>query len=379
MKVLSAVSLFLATSSIAGASLAHAAVKVSPWGSAGGKAVELYTITDPQLTVEITNFGAHIVSIEAADRAGKRADVVLGFKTLAGYQADPKTYMGSVVGRYGNRIANGKFTLDGKTYTIPANDHGNALHGGTEGFDRRVWTGHQIANGVELTLVSPDGDMGFPGELTVHVRYVLEGASLKIEYSATTTKPTVLNLTNHSYFNLGGESSGSILNEQIMIPASRYTPVDAKLIPTGQLAPVAGTPLDFLKPTVIGERIDADSEQLKIAGGYDHNFVLDAKGHDLHLAAKVVDPASGRTLIVTTTQPGVQFYSGNFLDGTLTGAGGTKYEKHAGFCLETQHFPDSPNHPQFPSTRLNPGETMVSETVFTFGVEKSAGTGTAPR
>ena len=345
-------------------------VATAPWGkTAAGKAVDLYTLSTPQLTVQISNFGAHIVSIQAPDRKGNLADVVLGFKTLAGYEADAKTYMGSIVGRYGNRIAGGKFTLDGKAYSIPINNNGNALHGGTEGFDRRVWSAHAIDDGVELTLVSPDGDMGFPGELTVHVRYILEGASLKINYSATTTKPTVLNLTNHSYFNLSGENSGTILNEKIMIAADTYTPVDANLIPTGKLAPVAGTPFDFRKPVVIGTHIDADNEQIKIAGGYDQNFVLNGKGPGLHLAAKVVDPASGRTLTVTTTQPGVQFYSGNFLDGTIQGAGGSKYERRNGFCLETQHYPDSPNHPHFPTTVLRPGQTMHSETVFAFGVE----------
>ena len=382
MKSLLALSSFMVVSSLGLVSTSHANaevapahtdVKAAPWGtSSKGQGVELYTLTNRQLTVEITNFGAHIVSIEAPDRDGHRADVVLGFKSLAGYEADTKTYMGSVVGRYGNRIAKGKFSIGGTSYTIPANDHGNALHGGTEGFDRRVWSGQQIANGVELTLVSPDGDMGFPGQLTVHVRYTLEGSSLKIEYSASTTKPTVLNLTNHSYFNLGGESSGTILDEKIMLAANRYTPVDKTLIPTGQLAPVAGTPLDFRQPTAIGKRIDADNEQLKIAGGYDHNFVLNGKGTGLHLAARVVDPASGRTLTETTTEPGVQFYSGNFLDGSITGAGGAKYVKHAGFCLETQHFPDSPNHPLFPSTELRPGKTMHSETVFTFAVEKTS-------
>jgi aldose 1-epimerase len=382
MTSLLALSAFLVVSSQASVPLAHgkvdaasahANVQVVAWGkTASGQGVELYTLTNPQLTVQITNFGAHIVSIEAPDRDGHRADVILGFKSLEGYEADTKTYMGSVVGRYGNRIANGRFSIDGSGYTIPTNDHGNALHGGTEGFDRRVWTGRSIANGVELALVSPDGDMGFPGQLTVHVRYLLQGASLKIEYSATTTKPTVVNLTNHSYFNLGGEASGTILDEKIMLAANRYTPVNATLIPTGKLAPVAGTPFDFREPTAIGKRIDADNEQLKIAGGYDHNFVLNGKGPGLHSAARVVDPASGRTLTETTTEPGVQFYSGNFLDGSITGAGGAKYVKHAGFCLETQHFPDSPNQPLFPSTVLRPGKTMHSETVFTFGVEKTS-------
>ena len=351
-------------------SMAFGSVTTSPWGTADGKAVELYTLTDGDLTVRITNYGAHIVSVEAPDRHGKKADVVLGFKDLAGYDADNKTYMGSVVGRYGNRIAKGTFSLDGTAYHIPTNDHGNALHGGTDGFNRKVWTGHATQNGVELTLVSPDGDMGFPGELTAHVRYTLEAKSVRIEYSATTTKPTVLNLTNHSYFNLGGEGSGTILNDVVTLNADRYTPVNATLIPTGQLAPVAGTPFDFSKPTPIGARIDQPNDQLKIAGGYDHNFVLNGGGGSgLHLAAKVVDPASGRSLTVQTTEPGVQFYSGNFLDGTVKGASGAAYVKHAGFCLETQHFPDSPNQPSFPSTRLNPGQTMHSETVFTFGVQ----------
>jgi len=360
----------VAASLLALAPLAHAAVTVSPWGNADGKPVELYTLSDADLTVRITNFGAHIVSVEAPDRSGKKADVVLGYKDLAGYQADTKSYMGSVVGRYGNRIAKGTFSLNGAAFHIPTNDHGNSLHGGTAGFDHKVWTAQKTANGVELTLVSPDGDMGFPGQLTAHVRYTLEGKSLKIEYSATTTKPTVLNLTNHSYFNLSGEGNGDVLNEVVMLNADRYTPVNSTLIPTGQLAPVAGTPLDFRKPTPMGAHINDSNDQLKIAGGYDHNFVLNASGPGMHLAAKVVDPASGRTLTVTTTEPGVQFYSGNFLDGSLKGAAGVAYQKHAGFCLETQHFPDSPNQPSFPSTELKPGQTMHSETVFTFGVQK---------
>ncbi len=363
-------STLLALSALALAPLAHAAVTVAPWGSVEGKPVELYTLTDADLTVRITNYGAHIVSIDAPDRNGKRADVVLGYNNLAGYQADTKTYMGSVVGRYGNRIANGAFTLDGKQYHIPTNDHGNALHGGTLGFDRKVWSAQKTADGVELTLVSPDGDMGFPGQLTAHVRYTLEAKSLKIAYSATTTKPTVLNLTNHSYFNLSGEGNGDVLHDQVMIAADRFTPVNATLIPTGQLAPVAGTPLDFRQPAAMGARINDPNEQIKLGGGYDHNFVLNGAGGGLHLAAKIVDPTSGRTLTEMTTEPGVQFYSGNFLDGTLKGASGGTYVKHAGFCLETQHFPDSPNQPNFPSTVLRPGQTMHSETVFTFGVQK---------
>ena len=351
------------------APLAHGAVTVAPWGNVEGKPVQVYTLTDGDLTIRITNYGAHIVSVEAPDRSGKRADVILGFNDLGGFQADTKTYMGSVVGRYGNRIAKGTFQLGGSTFHVPTNDHGNALHGGTTGFDKKVWTSHKTATGVELTLVSPDGDMGFPGQLTAHVRYSLEGKSLKISYSATTTKPTVLNLTNHTYFNLSGEGQGDILNEKIQLDADRFTPVDASLIPTGQLAPVAGTPLDLRQPTAMGAHINESNDQLKIAGGYDHNFVLNGSGAGLHTAAKVVDPATGRTLTVSTTEPGVKIYSGNFLDGSLHGASGPAYTKHAGFCLETQHFPDSPNQPKFPTTELKPGKTMHSETVFTFGVE----------
>lgn len=362
---------YFATSLLALTPHAHAAMTVAPWGNVGGKAVELYTLTDSDLTIKITNFGAHIVSVEAPDRNGKRADVVLGYRDLAGYQADTSTYMGSVVGRYGNRIAKGTFSLEGTTYHIPLNDHGaTALHGGPNAFDRKVWTGQKLANGVELTLVSPDGDNGFPGQLTAHVRYTLEGKSLKIEYSATTTKPTVLNLTNHSYFNLSGEGSGDVLKEVVTVNADRYTPTDKTLIPTGQLAPVAGTPFDFRQPTPMGAHLNDANDQLKMAGGIDHNFVLNGSGAGLHTAAKVTDPASGRTLTVATTEPGVQFYSGNFLDGSLHGASGAAYAKHAGFCLETQHFPDSPNQPKFPSTELKPGQTMHSETVFTFDVQK---------
>lgn len=359
---------FLLTAS---AAPAHAAsVTTAAWGTADSQPVSLYTLTGNHVTVRITNFGAHIVSIQAPDRTGKLADVALGYNDLAGFQADAKTYMGSVVGRYGNRIAKGTFSLDGQTFHIPTNDHGNALHGGTVGFDRKVWTGKPVPGGVEFTLVSPDGDMGFPGTLTAHVRYTLIGDALHISYSATTTSPTVLNLTNHTYFNLAGEGHGDILGHIMMIDADRFTPVDATLIPTGQLDSVEGTPLDFRTPTAIGKRINDPNDQLKLGGGYDHNWVLNTHGESLHLAAKVVEPVSGRTLTVTTTQPGVQFYSGNFLDGSFTGISGNKYEKHFGFCLETQHYPDSPNHPAFPSTELKPGQTFRSETVFTFGVEK---------
>ncbi len=351
--------------------VAQGEVKMSIWGhTADGTAVPIYTLSDGQIEVRVTAYGAHLVSVKAPDRNGKMADVVTGYDTLQGYLDDKKTYMGGIVGRYGNRIAHGKFTLDGKTYQIPLNNGPNALHGGPKGFDEYVWQSKEVPGGVEFTLVSPDGDMGFPGTLTAMVRYTLKGKTLRIDYTATTDKPTVLNLTNHAYFNLHGDDQGNILDQKMEINADRFTPTDAGLIPTGELAPVAGTPLDFRKPEVIGARINADFEPLKLAGGYDHNWVLNGKAGELHLAAIASDPVSGRTLTVETTEPGVQFYSGNFLDGSYTGRHGVKYTKHAGFCLETQHFPDSPNHPSFPSTELKPGETMHSTTTLTFGVEK---------
>jgi len=354
--------------SVSGAS---ASVKKEPWGvSSGGDPVALYILANNNLTVRITTYGARIVSIDAPDRNGNVEDVVLGHDSLAAYEADNATYFGAVVGRYGNRIANGKFSLGGQQYSVPTNNNGNALHGGTLGFDRKVWSAAPLADGVEMTLISPDGEMGFPGTLTARVLYTLEGNSLHIVYRATTTKPTVVNLTNHSYFNLHGNGGQTILDETMTISADRFTPVDAELIPTGELASVSGTPFDFRKPTAIGARISQGDTQLTIARGYDHNFVLNvAKSNSLHLAAHVVDPDTGRTLTVTTTEPGVQFYSGNFLDGKIIGKSGNAYPQHAGFCLETQHFPDSPNHPNFPTTELLPGHAMQSITVFTFGVE----------
>ena len=351
---------------------ANAQVTKTPFGTTpAGKAVDMYTLKDAAITVKVITYGARIQSVIAPDKNGKEADVVLGHPDLAGYLADRDTYFGSVVGRYGNRIAKGQFTINGQTSHIPINNNGQTLHGGTDGFDNRVWDAKEIPMGVELTLVSPDGDQGFPGELTAHVRYTLHGHDLRIEYSATTTKPTVLNLTNHSYFNLAGEGNGTILATQVMINADRYTPVSDVLIPTGDLPPVAGTPFDFRTPHAIGERINVTNDQLKIAGGYDHNWVLNGANGTLKLAAKAVDPASGRTLTITTTEPGVQFYTGNFLkEGLITGTGGQKYSYRGGFCFETQHFPDSPNQPKFPSTRLDPGKTMRSETVFSFGVQK---------
>ena len=350
---------------------AHGSVSKAPFGKMpDGTAVDIYTLKSDAVEARITTYGARIVSIKTADRNGKMGDVVLGYDTLAEYLADKKTYFGAIVGRYGNRIAHGQFTIEGKTYHIPKNNGENSLHGGTVGFDQLVWKAREVAEGIEMTLVSPDDDQGFPGTLTVHVRYSLHHNALRIDYSMTTDKATVVNLTNHAYFNLGGIGSGTILNEEMMIAAEKYTPVDAGLIPTGVLAPLDGTPFDFRKPTVIGARIHDNNEQLKIAGGYDHNWVLRGSNGEIKTAAKVHDPATGRVLTVTTTEPGVQFYSGNFLDGSFKGPGGVVYSKNTGLCLETQHFPDSPNHPSFPTTLLKPGETRHSMTTFTFTTQK---------
>ncbi|MEO6983060.1 MAG: aldose epimerase family protein [Edaphobacter sp.] len=332
-----------------------------------GTAVDIYTLKADGIEARIMTYGARVVSIKTADRDGKMEDVVLGYSALDGYLADSNTYFGSIVGRYGNRIAHGSFKLDGKTFQAPKNDHGiNTLHGGTVGFDKLVWQGKEIPGGVEMTLVSKDGDQGFPGTLTAHVRYTVHHEALRIDYSASSDKDTVVNLTNHSYFNLAGNGKGTILDEELMIPADQYTPVDAGLIPTGVLAPVDGTPMDFRKATVIGARIHDDNEQLKRAGGYDFNWVLRGKTGEVKTAARVYDPTSGRVLTVTTTEPGLQFYSGNFLDGTKFGKAEEGHAKNSALCLETQHFPDSPNHANFPSTELKPGVTKHSSTTFTF-------------
>jgi aldose 1-epimerase len=337
-----------------------------------GRAVDVYTVKNADLEMRVTTYGARIVSLMTKDRNGKMADVVLGYNSVDGYVAEGtnKTYFGAIVGRYGNRIRDGKFNIDGKTYQIPQNNNGMALHGGPHGFDDQLWTGKALPNGVEMSLVSKDGDMGFPGTLTVHVRYTLVGSAVHINYSATTDKPTVTNLTNHSYFNLSGDGSGDILGEVLTLNADGYTPVDKYLIPVGGVQPIAGTPFDFRKATAIGARIDTPNDQLKIAGGYDHNWVLNGKNGVMKEAARLYDPKTGRVLTVTTTQPGVQFYSGNFLAGVFKGKIGTVYAKHAGLCLETQHYPDSPNQAAFPSTLLKPGETLHTETVFTFSTQK---------
>jgi aldose 1-epimerase len=336
-----------------------------------GQSIDLYTLTNKNgMQVAITNFGGIVVRITVADRGGKAEDVVLGYDSLDGYVND-KAYFGAIVGRYGNRIAQGKFTLDGATYTLARNNGENSLHGGTKGFNKAVWEAREVAAkdgpSVELMYTSKDGEEGYPGNLSVKVVYTLTDRNeLKIDYSATTDKKTVLNLTNHSYFNLN-PAGGDILQHVLMIDADRFTPVDSGLIPTGELKGVAGTPFDFRKPTAIGARIEQDDEQLKLGKGYDHNFVLKGKG--VELAARVVEPTTGRVLEVLTDQPGVQFYSGNFLDGTVRGKGGKVYSRRSAFCLETQHFPDSPNHPKFPSTELKPGEKYHSTTIYKFSVQ----------
>jgi aldose 1-epimerase len=337
-----------------------------------GSDAELYTLKNSELELQLTNYGARVVSIRAKDRTGAMGEVALGYDSVEGYlnEGAVKTYFGAAVGRYANRIRGGRFSLDGRSYQIPANNNGNSLHGGVTGFDAHVWTSRQKPAGVEFTLHSPDGDMGFPGELDVHVRYTLNGPAIHIHFRATTDKATVLNLTNHTYFNLGGVGSGNILDEVLMLNAESYTPVDAGLIPAGGIQPVAGTPFDFRQPTTIGARIDTNNEQLELAGGYDHNWVLNGPDGTMKLAARLLDPKTGRVVTVSTTQPGVQFYSGNHLDGAYTGRAGVKYTKRSGLCLETQHFPDSPNQPGFPSTELRPGQTMESETVYAFSVEK---------
>jgi aldose 1-epimerase len=348
---------------------AHAAVSHAEFGKLpDGSPVTIYTLKSPKVEMRVMTFGARVVSITTPDRNGKKADIVLGYDKLEDYVKDNKTYFGVVPGRYANRIANGKFTLEGKEYHLSVNEGTNTLHGGKEGFDRRNWIGKEVPGGVEFTLVSPDGDQGFPGKLTAHVRYTLQGDTVTIHYSATTDKPTVVNLTNHAYFNLSGAGSGSILNEKLTIYADKFTPVNSSLIPTGEIKSVANTPFDFTHPETIGARINADDEQLKLAHGYDQNWVLNGKKGTLHPAARVYDPASGRVLKEETTEPGVQFYTGNFLDGTFSGPNG-KYDFRTGLCLETQHFPDSPNHPSFPSSELRPGQTYSSETTWTFAVE----------
>ena len=340
-----------------------------------GKKVFLYTLKNESgMRVTITNYGGTVTTILVPDRNHKFDDVVLGFNTLAEYTAKTNNaYFGALIGRYGNRLARGTFSLDGHTYHIPTNDGPNTLHGGTVGFNKRVWDAKDASSGdtpvLELHYLSPDGEQGFPGNLNVTVRYSLDNRNgLHIDYFATTDKDTVLNLTNHSYFNLGGAGSATVLNHKVMLAASHFTPVNSTLIPTGKIENVAGTPFDFRKATAVGARIGQKSEQLKLAKGYDQNFVLDSPGDLGKLAARVEEPKSGRVLEVYTTQPGIQFYSGNFLQGNINGIGGM-YRHRSALCLETQHFPDSPNHSNFPTTVLHPGEQFHQTTIYRFSTE----------
>ena len=356
------------------ASKKKAGVEPKDFGTREGRPVTLYTLTNSHgVEVRAMNYGGIILSIRVPDRKGQLGDIVLGHDTLEGYIPNPP-YLGAIVGRFANRIANGTFTLDGKTYTLPKNDGPNTLHGGvTRTFDKVVWDGEpKGGSGVSFSYLSKDGEEGFPGNLKVTVTYTLtDGNALIIDYDATTDKSTPINVSQHSYFNLKGAGNGDILDHEIMINADRFTPVDKNLIPTGELRAVKGTPFDFTTSTKMGARIDDNYEQLVLGHGYDHNFVLNdsPSQNGMKLAARVHEAGSGRSLEVWTTQPGVQFYTGNFLDGSVTGKEGRVYKRRYGFCLETQHFPDSPNRPEFPSTILKPGEKFHQSTVFKFSAK----------
>lgn len=336
-----------------------------------GRKAELYTLTNAKgMVARITNYGGVVTELQAPDKNGKMDDIVLGFDTVAPYE-DKSPYFGAIVGRYGNRIGKGKFTLDGKEYTLAVNNGENHLHGGLKGFDKVMWQAepfqHEQGVGLKLHYLSKDMEEGYPGNLDVTVTYTLTNDNeLKIEYRAQTDKPTVCNLTNHSYFNLAGQGQGTILDHVLMINADNFTPVDKGLITTGEILPVKGTPMDFTKPVAIGKGINADTEQIKFGGGYDHNWVLNKKAGKMGLVAEVYEPTSGRVMEVYTEEPGVQFYAGNFLDGTLVGKNGKVYPYRSGLCLETQHYPDSPNKPSFPSVTLSPGQTYKTSTVYKF-------------
>jgi aldose 1-epimerase len=337
-----------------------------------GTPVDIYTLKGAGgAEARISTYGGIVVSLKVPDKAGHLGDVVLGYDKLDDYIKETP-YFGALIGRYGNRIARGKFTLDGVTYSLATNNYPNALHGGIKGFDKRVWSAlaRVTAEGptLELHYVSKDGEEGYPGTLDVTAVYMLtKDNALRLEYKATTDKDTVLNLTQHSYFNLAGK--GDILSHVVQMPADRYTPVDSTLIPTGQLQPVDGTPFDFRTPTAIGARIQQDNEQLRFGKGYDHNWVFQKNIGDLTILARVTEPSSGRLLEVLSTEPGLQFYSGNFLDGTLRGKGGWTYQFRNGFCMEPQHYPDSPNHPNFPSVVLKPGQVYRNTIIYRFSVQ----------
>ncbi|MGZ8539225.1 MAG: aldose epimerase family protein [Chitinophagaceae bacterium] len=336
-----------------------------PFGTYNGEAITKYTFTNPSgMEVSILNYGGTITDIITPDKNGVKGNIVLGFDSLSGYLQKGNPYFGSLIGRYGNRIANGKFALDGNQYTLAGNNNGNSLHGGNKGFDKVVWQAEKLPgdSSLQLTYLSKDGEEGYPGNLTIKVIYTLtSGNELKIDYTATTDKPTPVNLTNHAYYNLSAGKDSTILGHDLMIAAAKYTEVNDNLIPTGKLPEVKGGPMDFTTAKTIGKEIQ------QVKGGYDHNWVLSKKENSLEKAAELFDPASGRLMEVWTTEPGIQFYSGNFLDGTLTNTrSNAKYVKHAGLCLETQHFPDSPNQSAFPNTILKPGETYRQTTIYKF-------------
>ena len=336
-----------------------------------GREINLYTISNSRgMTAEVINFGARIVSLKVADRQGNFEDVILGFDNLAAYEKD-NSYQGAIVGRYGNRIGGAKFTLEGKTYRLDINDGANCLHGGKEGFDKKVWKCRQISpNVLKLSYVSPDGEGGFPGRVKVTVTYTItEDNELKIEYRGVTDKTTVLNPTSHCYFNLTGSPENDILDHELMIDADYFTPVDGGLIPTGEIRSVVDTPLDFLKPKKIGQHIDISNEQISFGSGYDHNWMLNGQPGQLRLSASLYDSQSGRMMEVLTDQAGLQFYSGNFLDGSMTGKHSIRYKHRTALCLEAQSFPDSPNKTNFPSVVLKPGEEYKQTTVYRFSIK----------